>query len=233
MKIAISQPTYLPWQGYFALIDYVDEFIFLENIQFAKRSWQQRNKIIHNDKENYLTIPVKSKGKYHQKIYEVEIDDFNKTKKKHLKIIQNAYSKSDYFNLYFYDLEKIYLNDYKKLSDLNKDLIKHFCKVLKIETFFSEDRIYPFTSKELNYLKEICVNKDCSNYISTLGSKKYIGDLKYFPDTNIKIEYYDFKDNVYQQKTKNFTPRLSILDLLFNVGPASLKYLRENFFLSK
>src|SRR5210317_923377 len=107
MKIAISQPTYLPWQGYFALIDYVDEFIFLENIQFAKRSWQQRNKIIYNDKENYLTIPVKSKGKYYQKIYEVEKDDFNKTKKKHLKIIQNVYSKSDYFNLYFYDLEKI------------------------------------------------------------------------------------------------------------------------------
>ena len=51
MKIAISQPTYLPWQGYFALIDYVDEFIFLENIQFNKRSWQQRNKIINNGKE--------------------------------------------------------------------------------------------------------------------------------------------------------------------------------------
>jgi len=233
MKIAISQPTYLPWQGYFALIDYVDEFIFLENVQFAKRSWQQRNKIIFNNKENYLTIPVKSKGKYHQKIYEVEIDDFNKTKKKHLNIIQNVYYKSDYFNLYFYDLEKIYLNDYKKLSDLNKDLIIHFCKVLKIETFFSEDRINSFTSNKLNYLKDICVNKGCSNYISTHGSKKYLGDLKYFPDTNIKIEYYDFKDSVYQQKTKNFKPRLSILDLLFNLGPASLKYLRDNFFLSK
>ena len=104
---------------------------------------------------------------------------------------------------------------------------------MKIQTFFSEDRIYSFTSKKLDYLKNICVNKNCSNYISTLGSKKCIGDVKYFPDTNIKIEYYDFKDSIYQQKTKNFTPRLSILDLLFNIGPASLKYLRNNFFISK
>ena len=61
MKIAISQPTYLPWQGYFALIEYVDEFIFLENIQFNKRSWQQRNKILNNREEVLLTIPVKTK----------------------------------------------------------------------------------------------------------------------------------------------------------------------------
>jgi hypothetical protein len=233
VKIAIQQPTYLPWQGYFALIDYVDEFIFLENVQFSKQSWQQRNKIVFNEKENYLTIPIKSRGKSDQRIYEVEIDNFNRIKKKHLATIQNAYSKSDYFNFYFHDLKEIYQNDYKKLSDLNKDLIKYFCKVLKIETSYSEDRIFSFTSKRLDYLQDICVNKNCSNYISTLGSKKYIGNLNYFPNTNIKIEYYDFKNNVYQQKTKNFIPRLSILDLLFNVGPTSLEYLRSNFFINK
>ena len=82
MKIAISQPTYLPWQGYFALIDYVDEFVFLENIQFNKRSWQQKNKINSNGKELILTIPVKTKSKFYQKICDVEIADFNKIKKK-------------------------------------------------------------------------------------------------------------------------------------------------------
>ena len=82
MKIAISQPTYLPWQGYFALIDYVDEFIFLENIQFNKRSWQQRNKIINNGKEIFLTVPVKSKGRFNQNIIDVELDNFNKFKTK-------------------------------------------------------------------------------------------------------------------------------------------------------
>ena len=90
MKIAISQPTYLPWQGYFALIDYVDEFIFLENIQFNKRSWQQRNKILNNGKEILLTIPVKTKGKFNQKICEVELENFEKNKTKQILSIKNA-----------------------------------------------------------------------------------------------------------------------------------------------
>ena len=64
MKLGISQPTYLPWHGYFGLIDFVDEFVFLENVQFSKRSWQQRNKIRDNKGEIYLTISEKNKNKY-------------------------------------------------------------------------------------------------------------------------------------------------------------------------
>ena len=71
MKLAISQPTFLPWQGYIALINHVDEFVILDDVQFEKRSWQQRNNIKQNDEKLLLTIPVKSKGKYNQKINEV------------------------------------------------------------------------------------------------------------------------------------------------------------------
>ena len=67
MKLAISQPTFLPWAGYFALIDHVDEFIYLDNVQFTKRSWMQRNKIKSNDKELYLTISVNSKKNTYKK----------------------------------------------------------------------------------------------------------------------------------------------------------------------
>ena len=77
MKIAISQPTFFPWQGYFALIDFVDEFIFLDNVQFDKRSWQQRNYIKLNNNRHLMTIPVISKNKFTQKIFEVEIDYSN------------------------------------------------------------------------------------------------------------------------------------------------------------
>ena len=85
MKIGISQPTFLPWQGYLALINYVDEFIILDDVQFDKRSWQQRNKIKQNNKELFLTIPVKSKGRYEQKINEVAINNQTNFIEKHLK----------------------------------------------------------------------------------------------------------------------------------------------------
>ena len=231
MKIAISQPTYLPWQGYFALIDYVDEFVFLENIQFNKRSWQQKNKINSNGKELILTIPVKTKSKFYQKICDVEIADFNKIKKKHILSIKNAYSKSKYFNQYIDGFEKIYDTDYLKLSELNKDIIKYICKTLKIKTKISSDQTYSFTTKKIEYLKDVCKIKNSENYISTLGSKDYFGNIIYFPDTKIKIDYYDFKDKSYNINSEIFISKLSIIDLLFNLGPNSLKYLRNNFFI--
>ena len=231
MKIAISQPTYLPWQGYFALIDYVDEFIFLENIQFNKRSWQQRNKIIENDKEFFLTMPVKSKGKYTQKICDVEIDNFEKNKIKHLTLIKNAYSKCKYFDKYFYNLEKIFNQHHTKLAELNKELIIQICEIINIKTIISDDKNYNLSSKKNDYLKDICLIKDCSQYISTIGAKDYFGKIKNFPNTNIKIDYFDFKDNTYIQNSNKFKTRLSIIDLLFNMGPDTLKYLKNNFFI--
>ena len=231
MKIAISQPTYIPWQGYFGLIDFVDEFVFLENVQFIKRSWQQRNKIRDKNKEIMLSIPVESKNKYHQKIYEVKLFEFEKTRKKHIQIIKSNYSKSKYFKIYFPNYEKIMNKNYSKLSDLNKSLIIHFCEELKIKTKITTDTAYNFKSKNINYLKDICLKKKGLEYISTLGSKNYLGDLIFFPNSKIKIRYFNFKDMEYVQSNNNFLPKLSILDLLFNLGPDSLKYLRNNFYL--
>ena len=233
MKIAISQPTYLPWQGYFALIEYVDEFVFLENIQFNKRSWQQRNKIINNDNEIFLTMPVKSKGKFTQNICDVEIDNFNKNKMKHIMSIKNAYFKCRYFDEYFDGFLKIFSKNYTKLSELNKDLIIHICFILGIKTTISNDKIFNLSSKKADYLRDICLIKKCNNYITTLGSQNYFGETQYFSETKIKIDYFDFQDNEYLQNSKNFIPRLSIIDLLFNLGPDTLKYLKNNFFICK
>ena len=98
MKIAITQPTFLPWQGYFALISHVDEVVFLDDVQFEKRSWQQRNKIKFLEKEIILTVPVISKNKFHQRINEVNIDSKASYIRKHKASILQNYSKAKYFN---------------------------------------------------------------------------------------------------------------------------------------
>ena len=111
MKIAISQPTFMPWAGYIALIDHVDEFIFLDNVQFEKRSWQQRNYIKLDQKKFILTVPVLSKGKRYQKINETEIDYGTNFVHKHLNNLKHSYSKSHYYKLYSEDIFKIYRNN--------------------------------------------------------------------------------------------------------------------------
>ena len=231
MKIGISQPTYLPWQGYFGLIDYVDEFVFLENVQFEKRSWQQRNKIRNKSEEIFLSVSVKTKKKYYQKILDVNLDNFKKTQKKHLSTIKNSYSNSKFFSLYYSGFEEVFNHNYEKLTDLNKSIILHTCKILEIKTIISSDNDLSFDSKNTDYIKDICLKKNCNNYVSTIGSKNYLGDAQYFPNTNIKINYFDFKNMEYEQNYNKFISKLSIIDLLFNLGPKSLNYIRKNFYI--
>ena len=101
------------------------------------------------------------------------------------------------------------------------------------ETTISNDKIFNLSSKKEDYLRDICLIKKCNNYITTLGSQNYFGETQYFSETKIKIDYFDFQDNEYLQNSKNFIPRLSIIDLLFNLGPDTLKYLKNNFFICK
>ena len=127
--VSIMQPTFLPWTGYFKMILRSDLFVFLDDVQFDKRSWQQRNKILKNDgKEFLLTIPVKSKGKFFQKINEVEVDNSTNWKDKHLKLLEMNYSKHKFFKQVFDSISNTYKENTNSLSEFNIKLIKKIVK---------------------------------------------------------------------------------------------------------
>ena len=231
MRLAISQPTFIPWAGYFSLIDYVDEFIYFDNVQFVKRSWMQRNKIKINDKEFFLTVSVNSKNKYLQKINEVKIDYINFDVDKILKTIQMNYSKSKYFEQYYDLILSIFKKRKIYLVDLNIDLIDEICKILSIKTKKTSisKLLDDLSEKNINLLKTICEYRNCNEYVSTIGAKDYMGDIDKFSNTNIKIKFFKYANKEYKQLGKKFIPYLSILDLLFNEGPNTINILRKNF----
>ena len=231
MKIAISQPTFFPWQGYFALIDYVDEFIFLDNVQFDKRSWQQRNYIKLNDKKKIFTIPVISKNKSDQIINEVKIDYKNFKVEKFLMLIKHSYKKSSYFELYYEKIEKILKKNSLYLSKINQDLIIDISSMLNIKTKFYNASSMQLSNelKKTDLLREICKKKKCTQYISTYGAAAYMGDMSKFAETNIKINYFEYENRKYNQMGDEFVSNLTILDLIFNEGPNSLEIIRDNF----
>ena len=235
MRLAISQPTFLPWAGYFSLIDYVDEFIYFDNVQFVKRSWMQRNKLKINDKEFFLTVSVNSKNKYLQKINEVKIDYLNFDVDKILKTIQMNYNKSKYFDNYFDLISGIFRKNKIYLVDLNIDLIDQICIILNIKTTrISISKILgEINEKNIDLLKTICEYRNCNEYVSTLGAKDYMGDIDKFSNTNIKIKFFRYNNYEYNQLGKKFIPYLSILDLLFNEGTNTLNILRKNFEILK
>ncbi len=228
MKIGISQPTYLPWCGYIALINYVDKFIFLDHVQFEKRSWHQRNYIKSNNSKLLLTVPVISKGLRDQKICKTKINFDQDFTNKHITAIRQSYSKSKFFKLYSEEIFNILRYKYEKLVDLNVNLIIYFCEVLNINTKIDFSSNHHFTSGGSQYLLDCCRKFNCYEYISTIGSKNYLNEED-FEKNNIKLNYYQFEYKSYKQIGDKFLSNLSILDVLFNLGPDTIDYLKENF----
>lgn len=225
--VAIMQPTYLPWIGYFGLMDAVDEFILLDSVQFARRSWQQRNQIKLADKTTWLTVPVISKGLRDQEICHVTIDPSSSFVQKHIRTIEAAYSKAPYFDLYAEALFQIMLTDHKKLSELNIALIRFIKNALNIDALLKCSSDLENVGSKAELLAHICTQVGATEYLSPPGSKEYLGQSNIFKEKSISIKYFKFSHPEYPQRYDPFVANMSVIDLLFNTGPTSLDYIRS------
>ena len=196
MIAAISQPSFIPYGGYFSLISNVDRFILLDDVQFDKRSWQQRNYINISGEPKLLTIPVISKGKLNQKINEVQIDYENLDLYKIFKTIELNYKKEVFFEEFFIILKSIFLKKQKFLSELNINIIEAICLYLGIKTkkYLSSDFKNKNGYKKIDLLKYLLNQIKCDQYVTTIGSKDYLGEISSFPDTKININYFKHID---------------------------------------
>ena len=160
-KVAIMQPTYLPWIGYFSLIKKVDTFVFLDSVQFAKRSWQQRNKIKTSSGEKWLTVPVLSKGKRDQLIKDTMINNESNFCKDHIKSIEFNYCKAKYFKSESKSLFDILRSNSDYIADLNIEIIRYLSERLKIKTKFIRSRDLDCQGSRADLLASICNVLNC------------------------------------------------------------------------
>lgn len=222
------QPTYLPWIGYFKLMSIVDIFVFLDDVQFDKRSWQQRNKISSiNSDSQFLTMPAISKGLYDQKLNEVKISEPIINAQKHLKIIYYEYSKSPYFKEYYRDIEKIYIKHYKYLCELNIKLIEYLKLIFSIDTKIIKSSSLNVLKYKDEKLLNICEILNASNYISPKGSLNYLKDSQCFKKSNINVKIFDYEPKIYKNFRNHSYSYLSAIDVLFNFGKSSINIMNE------
>lgn len=214
----IMQPTYLPWLGYFDLIEKSDVFVFLDHVQFSKQSWQQRNRIRDKNGELLLTIPVKHNAIKESVINSIQIDNGKNSLKKHLKSIQLNYRKAKNYGLYMDELELIYSREYEKLMDLNIELIKFGCKILKIEPNFIYSSKLGVTGDRVESLIDICHKVNAEKYLSPVGSKGYIEQNNIFSENGIELSYQNYQHPEYKQVDfADFVSHLSFIDYIFNI----------------
>jgi WbqC-like protein family len=227
--VAIVQSSYIPWKGFFDIINSVDEFILLDDVQFTKRDWRSRNSIKTSQGTQWLTIPVSVKGKFHQKINQVTVSDPNWAMD-HWKIIQHNYHKAPFFNDYAAIVEKCYqaAAHQDHLSQINFSFIKAICAILSIRTTLSWSTDYVSVGSKSDRLISLCKAAKATRYLSGPKAANYI-EGKLFDQNKIELIYINY-DNYqhYSQLYDGFDHNVTILDLLFNTGPQAVTYLKSN-----
>ncbi len=227
-KVAIVQSNYIPWKGYFDLIAAVDEFVLFDDAQYTRRDWRNRNQIKNPEGVQWLTIPVKVKGKYLQKIRETEIDG-NDWCQDHWKALSQNYKRAECFDEISRLLAPLYLNvapETKMLSELNRLFLEKVCQYLGIRTKITSSGSYQILEDRTERLVSIVRQAGGDEYVSGPAAKGYLEESR-FRDVGLRLTWFDYDGyEPYPQLWGEFVHGVSILDLLFNCGKSAPKFMR-------
>jgi hypothetical protein len=223
--VAVHQPQYLSWLGYFDKIRQADVFCYLDDVQYKKNDWQNRNRIKTDQGWQWLTVPVRYR--FPQKLNEVAINNAVNWKNKHFQALITNYNRAPYFRAYTTLFEQIYSQDWEFLSELNIALIEG------LKTAFGMDRVTAVKSSDFSLrqdptdrLVDICRELKADTYLSGPDGVKYM-ELERFKQSGIQVVLQDFVHPVYPQRFSGFQSHMSAVDLLFNCGPAGIEKIAQ------
>ena len=226
MKAVILQSNYIPWKGYFDLMNRADTFIIYDEVQYTKNDWRNRNKIKTANGLIWLTIPVKQE-KLSQRIIDTQVHS-NEWRKKHWNSIIMSYSRASYFRQYRSLFEALYLNSSETyLSRINYSFFVAINEVLGINTKLVWGTELNLVEGKSERLVDLCKKVGADEYISGPSAKYYL-QTELFEKENIKVSWMDYSGyNEYKQLYPPFEHGVSILDLIFNEGPESSRFLKS------
>jgi len=226
-RVAVLQSNYLPWKGYFDIIDQVDTFVFYDDVQYTKNDWRNRNIIRTAHGEQWLTVPVQASLSH--RICDIALANCH-WQRKHWATIRQAYSKAPFFFAYEKWFEHFYLGSkWNSLSEANHTLIRylsHSC--FQITTHILDSRDFDLAGQKGDRLLDLLVQLNATHYLSGPAGKSYLNEAQ-FNRAGICLEYIDYShypeyESIYQP----FKHEVSIIDLLFAVGPDSLDFIRPS-----
>ncbi len=231
-RVAIVQSSYIPWKGYFDLINGVDEFILLDDVQYSRADWRNRNRIKTPEGTAWLTIPVKVKGRYYQQIRDVEVSD-RKWPNRHWKSICSNYAKAPCFEAARTLLHGLYAEcgEETHLSRINFRFLRAIADLLDIGTPITWSTDYGSeASGRTERLVHLCSQAGASEYLSGPAAKAYLNE-NLFRQEGIRVCWMDYGG--YPAYDQMFSPpfihEVSIIDLILNEGPEGAKACMLSF----
>jgi hypothetical protein len=219
MMIAIHQPNFIPWLGYFYKMACADQFVFADSVQFTKGSFINRNRIKTKSGPTWLTVPVLTSGRFAQDIYDVEIVNDRNWTRKHLAVISDNYRQARYFHEVFPLLESVYSQVTQELLlvSINIAFIRCLCSYLDLQPVFIRASELCVNGHGSQFLQQICQRLGADRYLAGSGARNYQDD-RYLISAGIQPVYSDFRAEKYPQMGNGFIENLSIVDAVMNCG---------------
>ena len=224
MKVAIHQPQYLPWLGYFDKLDSADVFIFLDTVQFKKHEWQNRNRIRTKDGWQWLTVPIIDR--FPERIDCVEINAGTDWQRKHAQALRQHYGRASFWNPLGPELVALLESPWTHLSKLNLAVTDLLCRYLGIKTFCLLASSLSTREEPTDRLIDLCRAVDATAYLAGQSGPSYMEGTR-FVEARIDVQVQAYIHPQYPQRYQPFVSHLAVVDLLFNCGPESLTILRS------
>jgi hypothetical protein len=223
--LGVIQSSFIPWRGYFDLISSVDLFVFLDDIQFSKNSWRNRNQIKTKNGLMWLTVPVRQE-RLTQLISETYVDSSSPWFMKHLGSWRANYARAPFFEVIMEMLSDLKDARGQTISDLNVRLIKRICEYVKIPTPMVLSSEFSLSGKKTDRLIDLLKQTNAETYLSGPSADTYL-DKDAFRANHIRLEYKSYDYDPYPQLWGKFEGGVTILDLIANCGPEAKKHIRS------
>lgn len=222
MSVAMMQPAFMPWLGFFELIYKADKFIFLDDFQFSVQSYHQRNRLFVNKSQvDWYSVPVKKVISFKAALNQTQIDESILWRNKMWKRIQQNYSRANYFSVIVPYVEEWLKTPFKILSDQNIAFIRLVCQLMGLQREFILSSDYPADKKSSRRVLDLLNLNNAQQYYCAHGSFGYMYEEAVFPVESKPVFFQNFQMKEYKQvgSSEKFIPFLSILDALMNIGP--------------
>ncbi|MBI3083963.1 MAG: WbqC family protein [Candidatus Omnitrophica bacterium] len=218
MMVAIHQPAYLPWLGYFHKILQADLFVLLDTVQMEKNGFVNRNRVWTPQGVQWLTVPVLMKGHTHSSLQEMRINPAASWKSKHLRTLALSYVKRPHYPRYAGDIERLLVASGEDLTPFLARMLAYFLEALGLK----EKRVVLASTlapegKATTLLLDICKKAGATSYLSGVAGRDYL-ERKPFEEAGIEVVFQDFRHPRYDQGRPGFEPNLALVDALFNIG---------------
>lgn len=225
MIVAVHQPQYLPWTGYFDKMDSADVFVLLDTVQFKKGEWQNRNRFKTDRGPVWVTVPVRHHSG--QLISEVAINEQNRNwSHKHRQALTTCYGATPFCEPVAAALETLWEREWSRLAPLNSAVIEALRELLGIDTpLVVASDLPPMPDQADERLIAICRELGADTYLAGAGGPAYM-EMERWEGTGIDVRVHDFTHPMYDQPFGDFLPAMSAVDLLCNCGPEALEVLR-------